>query len=67
MRKFEVWQSKTSSAYTLLEADGANKSDVLESDAVLVARIEADSYEDAKVEQHKLLGWEPYKRAPRED
>lgn len=59
LTKYEVWQSPEST--TIFPAEESSKHyTLLDKEATLLRIIEASCFEDAMVEHHRLMGWEPY-------
>ena len=58
--KYELWRSDSESSYTFIAAGHAEQAGGLPSDAILIWTVEANTWEDARRQQHEFLGWEPY-------
>lgn len=58
--RFELWASEEQGSLQLLwDGDERNKAQ-LPFDAKVIFSCTADTYEEAKQQQHDFLGWEPY-------
>lgn len=62
MKTFEAWEDDD--GITLSDHENIieqKKSGLISENAKLLHTIEAESYEEAMVQHHKNMGWEPYK------
>lgn len=61
---FSVWEDLESEATMLVLGEGPYRRDdgsVLDPLSVRLFTIEANSWEEAQVEYHRRMGWEPYR------
>jgi len=61
--EYELWQSREGNVevHTLLPSGTRLSPPLLEPDARVIWKFEAENWEDARRKQHEFLGWEPYK------
>ena len=61
--KYELWHSRDGNTdiYTLVAAGSSREENILEMDARLIRTFEAETWEDARRQEHEYLGREPYK------
>lgn len=56
---YELWNSE--SGYSFFPTGNESARQLLDPDANLVQIFEAESWDEARGQMHRFLGWEPYK------
>lgn len=59
VNQYELWEDRD--GYCMLPADHPQRDVLIAPDAKLLQVFTAETWEDACHQQHKFLGWEPYR------